>query len=162
MQNVRDALGRIISYQYPPKRIISLDPAITETLYYLGLNDEIVGRTRFCIHPKEKVQQAVNVGGTKDMKLERIHELEPDLIIAEKEENTKEMVEKLEEYYPVYVFEIQTVNDALEMIEQLGTLINRFENALSLKDEIKKRFKKLPKIDQPNIAYMIWKILIWR
>src|SRR5690625_4353163 len=100
MQRVTDNLGRDITYTYPPKRIISLDPAITETLFHLGLEDEVVGRTRFCIHPKGKVEQAVNVGGTKDMKIERIHDLKPDLIIAEKEENTKDMVETLEADYP--------------------------------------------------------------
>jgi len=157
MQRVTDNLGRDITYTYPPKRIISLDPAITETLFHLGLEDEVVGRTRFCIHPKGKVEQAVNVGGTKDMKIERIHDLKPDLIIAEKEENTKDMVETLEADYPVYVFEIQTVDDAFHMIEELGVLIGKTESAINLKKDILAQFYQLPKATGKRIAYLIWK-----
>jgi len=157
MQKVTDNLRRNITYSYPPKRIISLDPAITETLFHLGLEDEVVGRTRFCIHPKGKVEQAVNVGGTKDMKIERIHDLKPDLIIAEKEENTKDMVEALEADYPVYVFEIQTVDDAFHMIEELGVLIGNTESAINLKKDILAQFYQLPKATGKRIAYLIWK-----
>lgn len=157
LQTVTDNLKRSITYSYPPKRIISLDPAITETLYHLGLSDEVVGRTRFCIHPKDKINQAVNVGGTKDMKIDRIHDLKPDLIIAEKEENTKEMVETLEADYPVYVFEIQTVDDAFHMIEELGVLTDRTEKAINLKKDILAHFYQLPKATNHRIAYLIWK-----
>ena len=157
MRKITDNLERIVTYSYPPKRIISFDPAITETLYYLGLENEVVGRTRFCIHPKEKVEKAVNVGGTKDMKIERIHDLKPDLIITEKEENTKEMVETLEVDYPVYVFEIQTVDDAFHMIEELGVLTDRTDLAVNLKKDILAQFYKLPKSTGKRIAYLIWK-----
>src|SRR5699024_12862531 len=82
------------------RSIVSFAPAITDTLYSLYLDEEIVGRTRFCIHPKGKVEKAMNVGGTKDMKIDRVRALNPDLIICEKEENTKEMVTELEKHYP--------------------------------------------------------------
>src|SRR5699024_7158979 len=130
---ITDALGRELTYNYPPERIISLDPAITETLYYFGLDKNIAGRTRFCVHPKEKVKNAINIGGTKDLKMERIHDLKPDLIIAEKEENTKEMVETLEQHYPVYVCEIQTVQDGIQMIEDLGHLTDKSGEGAKLK-----------------------------
>ena len=122
---IHDHLGRIVNLKHPPKRIISLVPAITETMYHLGLEKEIVGRTRFCKFPAEKIKQAVNIGGTKDIKLDRIHELKPDLIIAEKEENTKEIVETLEQHYPVFVFEVQHFQDVYRMIQDVGSLTER-------------------------------------
>lgn len=157
MKKVTDALGRTITYNYPPKRIIAFDPAITETLYYFGLEEEVVGRTRFCKYPEDKVKEAVNVGGTKDMKMDRIHELKPDLIIAEKEENTKEMVETLAEHYPVYVFEIQTVEDGLGMIETLGELTDRVHQAETLLSNVRNSFSALPETSGARVAYMIWK-----
>lgn len=157
MKKVTDALGRTITYNYPPKRIIAFDPAITETLYYFGLDQEVVGRTRFCKYPEDKITQAVNVGGTKDMKLDRIHDLNPDLIIAEKEENTKEMVETLSEHYPVYVFEIQTVQNGLDMIPKLGELTERANEAERLLGEVNSLFTILPKVNKAKVAYMIWR-----
>lgn len=157
MRTITDALGREITYHYPPERIISLDPAITETLYYFGLNEEIVGRTRFCIHPKEKVKNAMNIGGTKDLKMDRIHDVKPDLIIAEKEENTKEMVETLEEHYPVYVCEIRTVQDGIQMTEDLGHVTGKSEQGTKLKSDVETAFATLPKTDPVRVAYMIWK-----
>lgn len=157
MRHFKDHLGRSVTVSYPPKRIISLVPAITETMYHLGLEKEIVGRTRFCIHPKSKVKRVKNVGGTKDIKLERILERKPDLIIAEKEENTKEIVETLEQYVPVFVFEIQSVSDAYRMITDVGKLTNRQIEASNLTDQIEKQFQKLPHSLQKRVAYVIWK-----
>lgn len=157
MRNVKDALGREVTYSFPPERIIAFDPAITETLYYFGLDEKIVGRTRFCIHPKDKVKHAMNVGGTKDMKIDRIHHLKPDLIIAEKEENTKEMVETLEKFYPVYVCEIQTVDDGIHLIEELGGLTGCSDEAKQLQTKVETAFNTLPTIEPVRVAYMIWK-----
>src|SRR5690625_4221326 len=153
---VTDYLGRIVEYAFPPNKIISLAPAITNTLYALNLGNEIVGRTRFCIHPKEKVQLAVNIGGTKDLKIERIHELNPDLIIAEKEENTKEMVEQLEQFYPVYVFEVQTIEDSLKMMTDLGHILNRKNEGNTLVRQISLSFMNLPNKNGRKVAYLIW------
>jgi len=156
LKQIFDHLNRPINYSFPPKRIISLAPAITETLYHLSLEDEIVGRTRFCKYPEDKVNNALNVGGTKDIKLERIHSLKPDLIIAEKEENTKEIVETLEKHYPVFVFEVQSITDSLRMVNHLGELIGRQNKAKSLHDNIEKSFTQLPNAQQKRAAYMIW------
>ena len=89
MKSFTDHLGRAVKMNYPPKRIVSFAPAITDTLYSLELDTEIVGRTRFCVHPKEKVVKATNVGGTKDMKIERIHALKPDIIIVKKKKHKR-------------------------------------------------------------------------
>ena len=77
-------------------KIISLVPSITETLFDLGLTkDEIIGRTKFCIHPENQVNNVAVIGGTKSINIEKIRSLNPDIIIANKEENTKEDVEEL-------------------------------------------------------------------
>lgn len=156
MKNVIDHLNRQVSFSFPPKKIVSLAPAITETLYHLSLSEEIVGRTRFCKYPEHKVTGALNVGGTKEIKLERIHSLKPELIIVEKEENTKEIVETLEKYYPVFVFEVQSIDDSLRMIQHLGQLTNRKSEAESLQQSIEQAFSQLPQINGKRAAYMIW------
>src|SRR5690625_3772748 len=157
MQEIVDHVNRKVTYRFPPERIISLAPAITNTLYSLNLENEIIGRTRFCIHPSNQVEKAVNIGGTKDVKIDRIHKLNPDLIIAEKEENTKEIVEQLEQYYPVFVFEVQTVDDAFRMMTDLGDIVNRQIEATSLITEIKRTFINLPQFQRKKVAYVIWK-----
>ncbi|WP_405097898.1 ABC transporter substrate-binding protein [Oceanobacillus sp. FSL H7-0719] len=153
----RDHLDRMVNLNGKPKRIISLVPAITETMYHLGLEKEIIGRTRFCKFPADKVQEAINIGGTKDIKLERIHELKPDLIIAEKEENTKEIVEILEQHYPVFVFEVQHIKDVYRMIEDLGSLTDRKAAANELINNIQSAFQALPSADGKRAAYVIWR-----
>src|SRR5690625_103644 len=157
MKTITDQLGRTITYHFPPQRIISFAPAITETMFHLNLQEKIVGRTRFCVHPKGMVEHAVNVGGTKDVKMDRVHDLQPDLIIVEKEENTKEMVAQLEQYYPVYAFEIQTVPDAIQMIVDLGKIVDRELQAKSLVQQINKSFAEFPRIyEGKRVAYVIW------
>ncbi|MFC0300588.1 ABC transporter substrate-binding protein [Virgibacillus soli] len=157
MRTITDHLGREITFPYPPKRIVSLVPAITETMYHLQLAKEIVGRTRFCIFPKDKIANAVNIGGTKEIKLHRIQSLQPDLIIAEKEENTQEIVETLEQYFPVYVFEIQTIDDVLRMITDLGDVTNRQNQASKLSVNIQTAFSYVPNLQAKRVAYVIWR-----
>ncbi|MHB1262180.1 MAG: helical backbone metal receptor [Thermoplasmatota archaeon] len=104
-----------------PRRIVSLVPSHTESLHDLGLADRVVGRTRFCIHPSPWVDSLPAVGGTKDAKLERILELRPDLVVADKDENPKALVEALEAAgVPVLWSEIGTVHDAAAFLEELG------------------------------------------
>lgn len=158
LKKVMDHLGREITYEYPPKRIISICPGITETLYALDLENEIVGRTRYCIYPKEKVMQAKIVGGTKDIDIEIFKQLNPDLIIAEKEENTKAIVEELEQHFPVFVAEIQSVADAFRMIEDVGNITAREQKAISLRDEVQREFSGLAKQgNKLRAAYVIWR-----
>lgn len=154
---VVDHLGRTVSYTYPPKRIISLVPGITDTLYALHLENEIVGRTRYCIYPKDAVHQATTIGGTKRVMLDKIIELQPDLIIAEKEENTKEIVETLEKQFPVYVAEVQNVPDVYRLITDLGKVTNRIPEANRLQSTIQNGFESLPSSHGMKVAYVIWK-----
>ena len=90
MNLVIDQTGFSVAIPSFPKRIISLVPSQTELLHDLGLDDRVVGITKFCIHPNEWFQNKARVGGTKTVNIEKVQQLQPDLIIANKEENTKE------------------------------------------------------------------------
>lgn len=142
-----------------PKRIISLVPSKTELLYDLGLNKEIVGITKFCIHPKEQVKAVEKIGGTKQLHLEKIAALEPDLIIANKEENTKEQIEWLAQRFPLYLSDIQTINDALEMIERVGDLVGKSESATQWVKSIEheREVFRCAKGSAGTACYLIWK-----
>ena len=98
-----DMTGRTIEVNYPPQRIISLVPSQTELLFDLGLNEEVVGITKFCIHPDEWFRNKKRVGGTKTVHIDIVKGLQPDLILANKEENTKEQIEELATLFPVWI-----------------------------------------------------------
>ncbi|MBN2757638.1 MAG: ABC transporter substrate-binding protein [Bacteroidales bacterium] len=152
-----DSLKRNITIDFPPKRIISLVPSITELLFDLDLDEKIVGITSFCIHP-EKAINKTKIGGTKTIKFNKIDELKPDLIIAEKAENEKIAVLKLAEKYPVYIFDIHNFDDALNMIRVIGNLTNKNANGRLIIDKITRNFIE-NKIDfkQRTVFYPIWK-----
>ncbi len=154
-----DQMGRVISLNYPPKRIISLVPSQTELLFDLGLDDEVIGITKFCIHPKEKFKAKTKVGGTKKLNLEKIRGLNPDLIIGNKEENSQAQVEELMNEYPVWMSDINVLEDALNMIEQVGILTGHAKKAKVMALTIKSRFADLESIRATKLktAYFIWK-----
>src|SRR3954451_12154599 len=104
----------------PAKRIVSLVPSQTELLFDLGLDEEVVGITKFCIHPQSWWRKKQRVGGTKTVKTNAVKALQPDLIIANKEENVKDQVEVLKQTAPVYVSDVSTFDDALNMIILVG------------------------------------------
>ncbi len=132
---------------YIPKRIISLVPSQTELLYSLGLEEETVGITKFCVHPGQWFQTKTRIGGTKTINYDCIRQLQPDLIIANKEENVKEQVELLANDYPVWLTDVNTLADALQMIHDVGELTGKQNLAFSLTRNISHRFKEL---DQPQ------------
>ncbi len=156
MREFDDHLGRKVRVDWPPQRIISLCPSITETLYALGLSERIVGRTRFCIHPQPHVKSAQNVGGTKQVDFNRIAALRPDLIIAEKEENTRDTIAALETSYPVYVADVTTALEALQMIRNLGDLTDRTGRAQDLALAIEARVREITPGAIRTMAYLIW------
>ena len=155
-----DQMGNHILLKHPPQRIVSLVPSQTELLFDLGLDQEIVGLSKFCIHPKEKIRSKVKIGGTKKLKLEVIRSLKPDLIIGNKEENTKEQIEALQTEFPVWMSDIEHLKDALAMIESLGSLCNRTTQAEQLSQGLKLQFKDFEQ-EQKGIewtaAYFIWR-----
>jgi len=140
-----------------PKRIVSLVPSQTELLHYLGLEEETVGITKFCVHPKEWFRSKTRIGGTKTLNIAAIKKLQPDLIIANKEENVKEQVEELAADHNVLLTDVNTVEEALEMILNIGRLTGKQKPAEELTVAIKKEFSTivLPKQPIPT-AYLIW------
>lgn len=138
-----DQVGKKVSINHPPKKIISLVPSQTELLYYLGLEEEVVGITKFCIHPNEWFRNKKRVGGTKKINFETIALLQPDLIIANKEENEKDQIEELSKNYPVWISDIITFNDSLKMIKEIGKLTNRENKSNELIRKIKIEFESL-------------------
>jgi len=154
---IKDQINRIIDTPLIPKRIISLVPSQTELLYYLGLENEVVGITKFCVYPASWCKTKTKVGGTKQYKLEVIDELKPDLIIANKEENDKVQIEILSQKYPVWISDIKTIGDALNMILMVGQLVNRVEAAQDLTKLLKQRLLNLNFTKKHRVAYFIWR-----
>jgi ABC-type Fe3+-hydroxamate transport system substrate-binding protein len=153
-----DQLGRTISLPQTPRRIISLVPSQTELLYTLGLEDAVVGITKFCVHPQSWFRTKPRVGGTKAVNPARVDPLHPDLIIANKEENEKPQIEALATRYPVWISDIKTLEDALAMIRAVGEVTGKPTEALTLATEITTRFRQLPlKTSPAPAAYLIWK-----
>ena len=160
MKTFTDQLGTLHQFDNTPKRIVSLVPSQTELLYDLGLEDSIVGITKFCVHPVHFKSIKKIVGGTKQVKIDKIKELRPDIIIANKEENTKEMVEELSRICPVWVTNIITVEDNLQMIADFGQLFNKRTEAQKWLDKLNFAFRDFQLFikDQPikKAAYFIW------
>ena len=123
MKSVTDQMQREIKIPNSPQRIISLVPSQTELLFYLGLEKEVVGITKFCVHPREQFKSKTRVGGTKKYHFDRIKKLQPDLIIGNKEENDQTQIEQLAKEYPVWMSDIISFEDALDMIERIGKII---------------------------------------
>jgi len=138
-----DQIGNKIELSALPRRIVSLVPSQTELLCDLGLNDEVVGITRFCIHPNEWCQTKTKIGGTKQFNFNAIHALKPDLIIGNKEENYKEGIEELQKQYPVWLSDIFNLKDALEMMLQIGAITDRSAKAENLVATIAAKFQQL-------------------
>ncbi len=153
-----DMMGREVTIAYPPKRIVSLVPSQTELLYDLGLNEEVVGITKFCVHPEEWFRNKKRVGGTKTVHIDIVQVLQPDLIIANKEENTKEQIEELAALYPVWTSNIQTIEEGLQMIAEVGRLTGKEDKANDLVTRITDGFANIQKANTPRrVAYFIWR-----
>lgn len=153
-----DQIGRDVSLPAQPQRIISLCPSLTETLLSFGLAGRIVGRTHFCIHPAEAVADIPAVGGTKNLKEDRVIALQPDLVICEKEENTRDMVEWLAARFPTYVTDVRDIPSALDMIRRLGRITACQPQGEALASEIETAFAGLPRFPgAPRVLYFIWR-----
>ncbi|MDN3593329.1 ABC transporter substrate-binding protein [Zunongwangia endophytica] len=156
-----DHLGRKLSFPNTPKRIVSLVPSQTELLVDLGLIDSLVGITKFCIHPENLRKQKLVVGGTKSVHFDKIAELNPDIILCNKEENTKEMVAELEKIAPVHVSEVSGVAQSLQLITEYGKLFNAEKEAEFFVSKIESKLQILSEKIQnkkwESCVYLIWK-----
>ena len=166
-----DQMNRQVEINFPPKRIVSLVPSQTELLYQLGLTDEVVGQTVFCIHPDHMHQTKPRVGGTKKLQFDKIKQLKPDLIIGNKEENDQSQIEELMKNYPVWMSDISNLEDALDMIKGVGEIVDKKEQAHDLSYQIYHSFSQLQtsnmkpayrsdglrKAGRLQTAYLIWR-----
>jgi ABC-type Fe3+-hydroxamate transport system substrate-binding protein len=154
-----DQLGNTIEVSSFPKRILSLVPSQTELLYDLGLDEAVIGITKFCVHPDSWFRNKTRVGGTKNLDIEKIKQLRPDLIIANKEENVKEQVEVLQQIAPAWVSDVNDLYDALSMIASIGRITGTITKAQALIDNIRNSFTQLPTVisNLSTATYLIWK-----
>lgn len=153
---VIDQMGNEVNFYYPPQRIVSLVPSQTELLFDLGLDDRVVGITKFCEHPQIWQQTKTKVGGTKKLRLIEIDQLRPDLIIGNKEENDRDSINELQRKYPVWLSDIVTFDDALAMITAVGEMVGKSEEAKAMVDTIEIKFQGLNK-KSGTILYLIWR-----
>lgn len=157
----KDQLNRIFNLSETPKRIISLVPSQTELLVDLGLESNIVGVTKFCVHPNHIKKTKEVIGGTKQINIDKIKSLNPDIILCNKEENTKDIVEACEQICATHVSDIFNIEDSLELINQYGTIFNKKDEALKIVNFIRKEANDFESFIKGKpilkVAYFIWK-----
>lgn len=154
-----DQLGReVVLRNFPPTRIVSLVPSQTELLHAFGLEEEVVGITKFCIFPKEWFKSKKRVGGTKNAKVEDIMALKPDLVIANKEENDRGTIELLQQFCPVWISDVRGLDSALDMIHKLGMLTDRSVEGKRIHYEIQQSFLSMRTVlEGKRVLYAIWR-----
>lgn len=159
MRAVTDMMALKLSVPDKPQRIVSLVPSQTELLADLGLGKEVVGITKFCVHPGRWFRSKARVGGTKTVHIEKVAALKPDLILANKEENVREQIEALRAIAPVWVSDIRTLDDSLRMIREVGALSGKQGEAETIAGTIKQRFSSLGtgSFAATSVAYGIWR-----
>ncbi len=160
MKIVKDQIGREITLKQTPKRIVSLVPSQTELLYDLALENELVGITKFCVHPFHLKSTKTIVGGTKKVDFEKIKALNPDFILGNKEENSYDFLPELEKIAPTYFSDVNTIQNSVDLVLRLGSIFSRRTEADNLVHKIEFKlndFKQFIK-DKPTrkVAYFIW------
>ena len=139
-------------------RIISVVPSLTEILFDFGLDHQhIVGRTKFCIHPKDKIQFVPIIGGTKNLDIEKIIHLKPDLILANKEENQKDQILHLQKHCKVITTNIGNLEDNYYLLKTIGELLDKRSIAQQFNLKIQEQFNFQKPNQTLKVAYLIWK-----
>ncbi|HNR85568.1 MAG TPA: helical backbone metal receptor, partial [Taishania sp.] len=132
----KDQMNQIVRLETVPRRIISLVPSQTELLHDIGLEEEVVGITKFCIFPERWFHTKNRVGGPKKLDIEKIKALQPDLILANKEENIESEINELKQFVPVWVSDIETLQQANEMILTVGEMVGKSAESQKIVREI--------------------------
>ena len=152
-----DQIGNQIHLKFFPKRIVSLVPSITELLFALDLDNEIVGITDYCIFPKQKIPNYSKIGGPKSLKIDLIDQLKPDLIIGCKEENEKNQILFLKEKYSVWLADVTTYKKALNMILSIGGIVNKKSKSEKMVKKIENGFENFDPFPPIKASFLIWK-----
>lgn len=154
-----DARGERVELPGYPQRIVSLVPSTTETLFALGVGARVVGITRYCVHPAESLVGLCKVGGTKDLEIDRLAALQPDLILANAEENTREIFDTIQGRWPLYVSFPRTVDDAIEDLGVLASLVGAERCGAELRERILRARAIARRGARPfSYSYLCW----WR
>lgn len=155
---LRDDIGKEHLFSCVPKSIISLCPSLTETLFDMGLGAKVIGITDYCLYPKDEVQRISRVGGPKTILFDAIDLLKPEVILAIKEECSKDQIEQLSKEFKVIVFDIETFNQGLQMILKLGALFNVEELAHEMANQISCGLDSIPHREEClSCLYLVWK-----
>lgn len=157
---VTDDLGQRLVLEKPPERIVSLTPTITETLIEIGAGNRVVGITNYCTHPARAVDKIPRIGGTKNIALEKVDALRPDLVIASREENRRRHIDALREAVPVFVTHPRTVEGALKVVTDLGALTRTSAKAVEVVDSCRQIIASIePRIRSQSFptACLIWR-----
>ncbi len=149
---IRDILGRSFEFLTAPKRVVSLVPSLTETLFDLGTGDDVAGITDFCIFPENLNKP--RVGGTKNPRIDEIRALAPDLVYVNLEENLERHAQAIEAFAPVFVTEPKTVDDVATLIATLGSIHYRVERADDLREALAK--------ERVHVASFTFAVPIWK
>jgi ABC-type Fe3+-hydroxamate transport system substrate-binding protein len=152
-----DPLGYSFELTAPARWVVSLVPSQTELLFYLGAGPQVVGRTKFCVHPAPAVRAVPVVGGTKNANVPRILAQQPDLVLANQEENLRETVEALRPHVPVWTSRIDHLAQALAMIGTVGQLVGQAPVATQLVAELAEAFAALRPGPARRVLYLIWR-----
>lgn len=156
-KKITDQLGRVVTFNELPSRIVSLVPSQTELLFDLGIDETLVGITKFCCHPANWLFKKSKIGGTKAVDIEKIRRLKPDFIIGNKEENTQEDITVLETIAPVWLSDVTTIHDAFHLIKSIGYIVDKEAVATELIQSISNAFSALKNDKTPvKVAYFIW------
>jgi ABC-type Fe3+-hydroxamate transport system substrate-binding protein len=156
LKQFKDQLGGTIFLARTPQKIISLVPSQTELLFDLGLDKEIVGITRFCVHPEEKCEKKIKIGAPKRFDFDLIDKLKPDLIIGNKEENYRSGIERLRSKHTVWMSDVKTLEDAYQMIESVGDMVAKNEEAYHIVSETRSKMEGIKCHSSIKVAYLIW------
>ncbi len=157
-QQVTDGIGRTVSLDAPPERIVSLVPSTTETLAAWGLGARVVGRTRYCVHPQPWVLSVADVGGTKNPRVDAIAALTPDLIVGNQEENRPALWPELERVSTVYVAYPRTVDEALDDLRRMSVLVGAADQGTAWAHRIEAARREARARAVPfRYVYLIWR-----
>lgn len=157
MSQFTDQTGYTVDLTNQPKRIVSLVPSQSEFLWDLGIRNELIGITKFCIRPQQMYQTVTRVGGTKELDLDKIRSLKPDLIIGNKEENSQEQIEQLRKEFAVWMSDIYTIGDALEMMKQLALMLQKSTEAETIISQIKISLAPIENsFQKKSVLYLMW------
>lgn len=156
MSVVIDQIGRPVALPAMPKRLISLCPSTTETLFHLVPPAHIVGVTDYCRHPADRIAALPKVGGTKTVDRQAVAAAAPDLILAVREENDRDQIAALAADWPVLVLDPVSVDTALAGIQLMGQALQSVR-AAPLADRIASSWSALPDARGARCLYLIWR-----